>query len=794
MADIRCPMCGKSNPEDLELCQFCGARLKPLAASTPAEGDQAFPDKYSTSDKPPEQEPTIPDWLGNLRKDSDAVAGEFTEDGTFERDLSGEIAPSFSSPSSSEIPDRLAGLGKSASDEEEEIPDWLASLREEKTGTSDTDSAPAEEPHRMVTGSLSSNSNAADWMARLGSESQPDEKPKEGTETPESTPRAEEKPDLLSNLSGSTEDNLPAFDQGGNLPVRADQPKEKPADSVPVHREEEGAAYTPTIPDWLPSLASESGTPKGTQGDNLPEGLSDQETKPAEVPAASVPTSDLPASTGARQEIPEWLSQLKSDTGAAAEQEAKKEQFQVTPPPSPQKEEAGPLPNWLAGIKQSETPSGGTPAFIPGGEDTTVGDKKDAPVSVEIPDWLSKLKPEKPVENVPKEEESAASTPENLEVSELPTWVQAMRPVESVIDKATEIPREDAHVAEQSGPLAGLQGVLPAGPGLGPLRKPPAYSTILQVTEGQQRYATAFEQLISNETLPQVAGRTHLASNRLWRWLISALLILAVVLPLTIGMPVTQASQLRPPEMVNAFTSIGNLPPGAPVLLIFDYDPALYGEMEAAAAPLMDQLMLQGPRFSMISTNPTGPVLAEQFLKDTSAFLLVAGQQYVNLGYLAGGPSGVQYFAISPAEAAPFTMDGQQAWQLPPLQGIQKLSDFSAIIVLTDNADSGRVWIEQTGSMIGNTPMLMVISAQAEPLILPYYDSGQIKGLVTGLAGGEAYGQASIYSNTQSGLASRYWNSFSAGTVVAEILIVIGALLSAFAGRRARHEKSVGGV
>jgi hypothetical protein len=182
--------------------------------------------------------------------------------------------------------------------------------------------------------------------------------------------------------------------------------------------------------------------------------------------------------------------------------------------------------------------------------------------------------------------------------------------------------------------------------------------------------------------------------------------------------------------------------------------------------------------------------LAEHFLQDTSTSHLVSGQQYVNLGYLAGGPSGVQYFAIFPAEAAAFTVEGQRAWQLPPLQGIQKLSDFATIIVLTDNADSGRIWIEQTGSAIGNTPMLMVISAQIEPMILPYYDSGQIKGLVTGLAGGEAYGRAFVSPDAPTGLAQRYWNSFSAGILLAEILIVIGALWSAVAGWRARRAKS----
>jgi len=131
---------------------------------------------------------------------------------------------------------------------------------------------------------------------------------------------------------------------------------------------------------------------------------------------------------------------------------------------------------------------------------------------------------------------------------------------------------------------------------------------------------------------------------------------------------------------------------------------------------------------------------------------------------------------------------------LPPLQGIQRLSDFAAIIILTDNADSGRVWIEQTGSMIGNTPMLMVISAQAEPMILPYYDSGQIKGLVTGLAGGEAYEKTFVRPDAQTGLAQRYWNSFSAGTLVAELLIVSGAVWNAVIAWRTRRDKSGEGV
>ena len=46
---------------------------------------------------------------------------------------------------------------------------------------------------------------------------------------------------------------------------------------------------------------------------------------------------------------------------------------------------------------------------------------------------------------------------------------------------------------------------------------------------------------------------------------------------------------------------------------------------------------------------------------------------------------------------------------------------------------------KRLGKRSSGKPMLMVISAQAEPMIRPYYDSGQLQGLVTGLAGGKAY-------------------------------------------------------
>ena len=131
-------------------------------------------------------------------------------------------------------------------------------------------------------------------------------------------------------------------------------------------------------------------------------------------------------------------------------------------------------------------------------------------------------------------------------------------------------------------------------------------------------------------------------------------------------------------------------------------------------------------------------------------------------------------FVENPSQTIPKAIDASLPWQTPLLQDIHTLADFRAVIILTDNSDTARIWIEQTNGKLGETPLLMAISAQAEPMIRPYYDSKQIKGLVTGLAGGKAYEQALQLS----GLGQKYWDSFGSGFFIAEVIIFLGALWS----------------
>jgi hypothetical protein len=74
---------------------------------------------------------------------------------------------------------------------------------------------------------------------------------------------------------------------------------------------------------------------------------------------------------------------------------------------------------------------------------------------------------------------------------------------------------------------------------------------------------------------------------------------------------------------------------------------------------------------------------------------------------------------------------------------------------------------------VDGTPLLIVTSSQAEPLILPYYAAtpSQVQGLVAGLAGGLAYSRT-VGNIQQNGV----WDAFSIGITASVLIILVGSI------------------
>lgn len=458
---------------------------------------------------------------------------------------------------------------------------------------------------------------------------------------------------------------------------------------------------------------------------------------------------------GAEAETPDWLRELQQ-SGASESEAAGDQDLGLELPAS----------DWMPG---SSTQDSGTQD-----ESSTIspflGDS-ERNESGEIPTWLNDALIEE-------------SSPASQEVEDLPqiSQDQAQRDEAPVDQKAFE---QSPGSLENAGPLAGLTGVLSAEPGIVRIRKPRAYSTKIKVSNSQQEHVELLQTLIEDEGQPKpLPGKSAISQQHVLRWSIAVVLLLAVLWSIItssekMALPVYDEGSAEVNRLIN------ELPENARVLAGFDFEPGLAAELDTAAAPVFDHLMSQGALLTLISTSPIGPILAERFLQTTqSENGYINGLDYTNLGYIPGGAAGLLSFIENPQGTMPYSIDGLAVWDtetgeaLPPVVGIDQISDYEMIILLVDDPDAARVWIEQLAPKITNpqslTSLVLVTSAQLEPIVRPYYESipQPVNGLVVGLRGGAAY--ARLIGGDQ--LPGQYWDAFGLGTFVAALLILVGGL------------------
>jgi hypothetical protein len=269
-------------------------------------------------------------------------------------------------------------------------------------------------------------------------------------------------------------------------------------------------------------------------------------------------------------------------------------------------------------------------------------------------------------------------------------------------------------------------------------------------------------------------GKKKRSRKVLWI-VIAGLAVILLLILAAVGLGFLPLPQLFSTETVTFYNTIETLPPDAPVLIALEYSPAFSAELQPVSEAVMEQLALKHARVSFISTQPAGPILAEQLLQEihnvNPSYDLAANT--ANLGYLAGGSTALQGFSLNPASVTQTGWDGQPAWNKNALAGINNLSQFAAILVISENADISRDWIEQVQPKLGGVPLLIATSAQTGPLLQPYTASGQVDGLVAGISGAAAY--ENILGKPAQG--SALWQLYLAAQILAVLVILLGLVL-----------------
>jgi hypothetical protein len=787
-------MCAQPNPEELEVCQFCEARLKPLIAPSPDDQESIEPEAAQDT---PQVDSDLPDWLQDIREEGDDIEGEQPLEGEEEDDLDTDPLRWLDRIQDDEEAPSLLHEDSAAAEEDEESveeePEWLQRIRslqdseEIDQEPSAEDIKPVFEPEEQVPDIPPSEEEVdlpqetieeeifegeleipSDVDADLASESDvlevlPELKGVEQTAPGEEESLDEDQPDWLSQF---TQDDVEA----------PGPPQPESVDAVPMEEEAED------LPDWLAQIEEidKQIIEEEPLEEEQPEWLSqygadqDEPISTLSVPEAEAPPDededsewmvefeDVEEEAPGDEEVleeeqPDWLSELAEEEGEIPSPEPF---IAGTEYPSEAETAEEAVPDWLFELEDS------APEIL--AEEVEIESVAEQPPEEEsLPEWVL----EEPEEDI--EEQVSGAEPEEAEIAQadLPTWLATMVPAEGTKDEIDEKGK-----VETAGPLVGLSETLAAEPEIARLKRPPAYSVKLQITENQQKHAKLWEQLLASEGEPkEIPKPPVLSTQSLLRWLIALALLIVIAGVVVIDsrlVPYLDPAAI-PSEVLDTSRLINALPAQAPVMIAFDYEPGLSGEMDASAAAVVDHLMLKGAYLTLISTSPTGPVVAERFVNQIQAeHGYTSSEQYTNLGYVPGGISGLQGFAQIPQRVAPLSFDGLDAWETQPLQSVVTLADFAMALVITDNPETARAWVEQVQPMFGNTPLVMVVSAQAEPLVRPYRDGNtrQVDGLISSLTGGAAY-EALI---NRSNLVRGYWDAFSAGLLIAVGSILLG--------------------
>ena len=575
-------------------------------------------------------------------------------------------------------------------------------------------------------------------------------------------------PDWLSEIQPGDTSILPSLDDAGEEPIA---PVE---DAIPDWLADIGPANVPQPDDsfalnddWLADIAPEAP-------------LEDETAAPlAEQPADEAAIVDQEAEAAA-----DWLDELAAARGAEAPTVEDYRDTIVVPPPSkpetgqlegvPEELAGADLPDWLAGatVDSAASPA---PAARPAQRDEDFLGQDDISYE-EMPDWLqpeeadfdSALDAALAVQGsemisamggewaamlaeLPDAAEDEPEEPIELEAAKIPEWLEKLKPDENA-------PQEVTEPEEVTGVLAGVRGVIDVEPVIAlPHQAEPLKQAAVSSQEQQQA------NLLRQVAIAERAQVIHLGAQRAraipgWLRLLLAILLIAALLVSQLAPVQDLLDDLLTPPLApagadSAAELISSIS-GQTVLVAVDYTPAMQGELDALAHPLLSQLAAQNNQFVTVSQYPAGAQIARQLTADLTP---------ADLGYLPGEAVGLRQLASC--------LSAQSCAGLEAASG-----DIGLILLLTSERTSLQNWMEQVSMTNDNIPFVAGLSQLLSPLAGPYLQSGQLDGAIIGpQSGATVTGDENLQDLARS-------QSFAILIVV--IVLLFGNLIALFTGRQ----------
>ncbi len=553
---------------------------------------------------------------------------------------------------------------------------------------------------------------------------------------------------------------------------------------APQDEESPAAEESAPLPEWITPTTAEP-TPEQTPAEptegELPEWLKQAHIGQTQPPELTSETED---------EIPDWLKQGQTQAPAApaaAEIEPAPDWLAQAATESAKAEEATPVQPVEAGAPEPVSEVEPTQAIEPAKEPTepfvpsepliesleaTVGSAltqaEAEPVAASpsaaveddgIPDWLRAAAPPSTPVEPPKELEQPLP-------SEVPAWVAALKPAEAM---TPPLGASESEAVEAAGPLQGLRGVLPLALAIAEPHPPIETSQPASRADG----GSIFESILAAPTAAAPAAKPARRALTM-RPLIYLLLLLAVLVPFLLPYDITSSTfNIAGTPAAGFYDTLQKLPAGSTVLLSFDYDPSMAGEMDLLANAVVRDLVQRRVNIIAVSTLETGPQIAQRILDSAASATsqYTYGSNYLIL-YLPGNEAGLANLATAgPATATDF-VDKKSAGQFPVAANIKTLRDVALVIDFAGTEDALKAWVEQVQPRV-NVRIAAAVSASVEPKARAYRSANQLTAMMSGLMGAAQY---EVLSN-QPQLAVISVNAQTAAQLVVVFVIVLGNIV-----------------
>jgi hypothetical protein len=252
------------------------------------------------------------------------------------------------------------------------------------------------------------------------------------------------------------------------------------------------------------------------------------------------------------------------------------------------------------------------------------------------------------------------------------------------------------------------------------------------------------------------------------RW-IYGIMGLLVLLPLL--WPLNLPLESSPP--VRAYhDTIAALPAGSSVLMSCDFDPASGPELEPMMRTTLRHLFRKHCKVVVVVLYPGGARLVDGIVQDVArTSRQLDGVDYVNLGYKAGNEAVMVLMGQSIRGVFPRDHNGRDVALLPIMQSVRNYSSCALLVSLSVGYPGTKEYVQQVQARF-HIPMVAGVTAVSAPTLYPYLQTGQLSGLLGGMAGAAEYEDLRL----ERGMASRGMDAQSLAHLFIALCIVLGNL------------------